>query len=109
MKIITLSDLSKLIQQHTFDQFAKDLISYIKHDFSNWHDFSKSPRHVIHVDGGVAELMPVANKTHYTYKYVNGHPKNPKSNKLTIVATGQLILVDDGYPLMYSEMTLLTA
>lgn len=109
MRVVTLSDLSKLVERHTFDQFILDLIEYLKHDFSTWEHFDKSPRHVIHVDGGVLELMPVANKKHYTYKYVNGHPKNPKSGKMTIVATGQLSLVDDGYPLMYSEMTLLTA
>lgn len=109
MKIITLSDIEKLIKQHTFTNFMRDLMTYIKEDFKNWHDFDKSSRHVIHVDGGVAELMPVANKKYYTYKYVNGHPKNTKVDKFTIVATGQLSRVDDGYPIMYSEMTLLTA
>lgn len=109
MKIVTISDLATLITKHTFDQFILDLIEYLKYDLTNWNDFSKSPRHAIHVDGGVAELMPVANKEYYTYKYVNGHPKNPATGKMTIVATGQIISILDGYPLMYSEMTLLTA
>lgn len=109
MKIVTITDIKTLVARHTFKQFILDLISYIKEDFKNWHDFDKSPRHVIHVDGGVEELMPVANKKFYTYKYVNGHPKNTKADKFTIVATGQIATVDDGYPLMYTEMTLLTA
>lgn len=109
MKILTLTDIETLVKQHTFNQFMLDLITYIKEDFGAWHDFDKSSRHVTHVAGGVEELMPVSNKQFYTYKYVNGHPKNTKSGKFTIVATGQLATVDDGYPLLYSEMTLLTA
>lgn len=109
MKIITLDDVKLIIKQHTFNQVMLDLMEYVREDFKNWESFSKSSRHVIHVDGGVEELMPVANDKLYTFKYVNGHPKNPKNNKLTIVATGQIARVEDGYPLLYSEMTLLTA
>lgn len=109
MKILTLTDIESLIKQHTFNQFMLDLMAYVKADFRAWHDFDKSSRHVTHVAGGVEELMPVANKKFYTYKYVNGHPKNTKAGKFTIVATGQLATVDDGYPLLYSEMTILTA
>ena len=39
---------------------------------------------------------------------VNGHPKNT-AEKQTVVATGQLLNVDDGYPILITEMTLLTA
>ena len=53
--------------------------------------------------------MPTADKEFFSYKYVNGHPKNPLQNKQTIVATGQLSSVADGHPLLISEMTLLTA
>lgn len=52
--------------------------------------------------------MPIADKELYSYKYVNGHPKNPLVGKPTIVATGQLSRVDDGHPILSSEMTLLT-
>lgn len=108
MKIITVADLSRLISKHGFNQFMLDLVEYIKQDFRRWNEFDKSPRHAIHVDGGVIELMPVADKQYYTFKYVNGHPKNPATGKQTVVATGQLSDVDSGYPLMYSEMTTLT-
>jgi ornithine cyclodeaminase len=108
MKVITVTELAKLIKKHGFKEFMLALVDYMKHDFSRWSDFDKSPRHAIHVDGGVIELMPVADKKYYTFKYVNGHPKNPFSNKQTVVATGQLSDVVSGYPLMISEMTTLT-
>jgi len=53
--------------------------------------------------------MPCADQQHYAFKYVNGHPGNPLKGKLTVVAIGLLSDVDSGYPLMISEMTLLTA
>jgi len=54
--------------------------------------------------------MPIADKEYFSYKYVNGHPGNPSdNNKQTVVATGQLSKVSDGYPLFISEMTTLTA
>lgn len=109
MKLMTVEDVAQLVKLHGFNNFVFDLVSYIKSDFARWHDFDKSPRHAIHVDGGVIELMPVADKDLYTFKYVNGHPKNPFSSKQTVVATGQLSQVIDGYPLMFSEMTVLTA
>ncbi len=109
MKIITVQDVAKIISKHTFKQVMLDLVEYLKLDFSRWNDFDKSPRHAIHVDGGVIELMPVADKDLYTFKYVNGHPKNPTSGLQTVVATGQLSLVENGYPQMYSEMSILTA
>lgn len=108
MKIITVQDVAEIVKKHTFDQIMLDLIQYLKDDFSRWNEFDKSPRHAIHVDGGVIELMPVADNDFYTFKYVNGHPKNPTSGLQTVVATGQLSLVENGYPQMYSEMSILT-
>lgn len=108
-KVLTVKDIAKIIKKHGFDKFMLDLVAYIKEDFTRWHEFDKSPRHAIHVDGGVIELMPVADKKYYTYKYVNGHPKNPLRGEQTVVATGQLSLVENGYPQLVSEMTTLTA
>lgn len=87
-----------------------DLIKALKRDFSNWQSFTKIPRPSMYVPDGVLELMPVCdNRTYYTFKYVNCHPKNPKIGQQTVVATGQLSRIDTGYPLMFSEMTILTA
>ncbi len=109
VRVVTVQDVAKIISLHGFNQFILDLVSYLKQDFTRWNEFDKSPRHAVHVDGGVLELMPVADKENYTYKYVTGHPKNTLTGLQTVVATGQLSTVDSGYPLMYSEMTILTA
>jgi len=53
--------------------------------------------------------MPICDDKYFTFKYVNLHPKNPDQGLMTIVATGQLVRIDTGYPLMFSEMTALTA
>jgi ornithine cyclodeaminase len=108
-KVVTVSDIAQIIKKHGFDPFMLDLVQYLKDDFARWDEFDKSPRHAIHVDGGVIELMPVADGKYYTYKYVNGHPRNPISGMQTVIATGQLSLVANGYPQIFSEMTTLTA
>ena len=87
-----------------------DLMTALQRDFSRWESFTKMPRPAMHVPGGVLELMPICdNEQYYTFKYVNCHPKNPLTGLQTVVATGQLSRIDTGYPLMFSEMTLLTA
>jgi ornithine cyclodeaminase len=54
--------------------------------------------------------MPICdNEKYYSFKYVNCHPKNPLVGLQTVVATGQLSLINTGYPVMFSEMTILTA
>ena len=109
MKVLSVDDVANIIAQHGFNNFILDLVKYLKQDFTRWNEFNKTPRHALHVIGGVIELMPICDNKYYTFKYVNGHPKNPLSGKQTVVATGQLSQVGDGYPLMLSEMTTLTA
>jgi ornithine cyclodeaminase len=109
MKIITEETLTELIKQHGLENYIQDLMKELRHDFSRWQEFNKIPRPAMHVPGGVLELMPICDDTFYTFKYVNCHPKNPETGLMTVVATGQLSRVDTGYPLMFSEMTLLTA
>lgn len=109
MKIITVGSVAQIIATHGFEDFFRDLISRLKIDFGRWEEFNKMPRPAMYVPGGVLELMPVCDGEYYTFKYVNCHPKNPETNLMTVVATGQLSRVDTGYPLMFSEMTLLTA
>lgn len=110
MKIISVESLIKILHRHGFDNYMADLMRSLKRDFSAWHSFTLIPRPAMHVPGGVLELMPICdNKLYYTFKYVNCHPKNPLSGQQTVVATGQLSRIDTGYPLMFSEMTVLTA
>lgn len=110
MKIITIEVLTTLIHRHGFKEFMCDLIETLRYDFSHWQNFTHMPRPAMHVPGGVLELMPICdNEKYFTYKYVNCHPKNPSKHKMTVVATGQLSEIASGYPVMVSEMTLLTA
>ena len=53
--------------------------------------------------------MPTADETAYGFKYVNGHPKNTRSGLQTVTAFGLLADVKTGYPILLTEMTLLTA
>lgn len=110
MKILTVESLTKLLKRHGFDNYLKDLIKALRRDFGDWDSFTKIPRPSMFVAKGELQLMPVCdNKKYYSFKYVNCHPNNPLIGKQTIVATGQLSSVDTGYPLMFSEMTILTA
>jgi len=110
MLVLEIEDIKKIIDKIGFKAYFLKLIETIEEDYKAWSDFDKKPRIATHVDGGVIELMPISNDYQYTFKYVNGHPKNPNnSNKLTVMATGQLSVVETGEPLMFTEMTLLTA
>lgn len=109
MKILTLPDVQKLIQILGITKFYQHLLFALTEDFGRWHQFHKSTRHATHYNHGVIELMPCSDDQFYGYKYVNGHPENPSQGMLSVVAIGQLSAVASGYPLMISEMTLLTA
>lgn len=109
MKILSVETIVEILNKHGLEKFMTDLILKLRGDFSRWSEFNKMPRPAMHVPGGVLELMPVCDSQFYTFKYVNCHPKNPETDLMTVVATGQLSRIDTGYPLMFSEMTLLTA
>lgn len=110
MKILTVESVQQLIDRHGFDTFLLDLMDSLKRDFTRWEFFTKMPRPAMHVTGGVLELMPICdNEKYYSFKYVNCHPKNPLIGKQTVIATGQLSRIDTGYPVLFSEMTILTA
>lgn len=85
------------------------LATEIEADFLRWGEFEKSARHAIHSPVGVIELMPTADGKLYSFKYVNGHPKNTAEGLLTVTAFGVLADVDTGYPILLSEMTYATA
>lgn len=99
----------QLVQRTGLRQFLELLTEAIAHDYSRWEQFDKSPRHAIHSQVGVIELMPTSDGQLYCFKYVNGHPKNTAEGLLTVTAFGVLADVDTGYPLLLSELTLTTA
>lgn len=89
--------------------FIEGLATEIEADFLRWRDFDKSARHATHSPVGVIELMPISDGRRYSFKYVNGHPKNTADGLLTVTAFGVLADVDSGYPLLLSELTITTA
>ena len=101
--------LRELISRVGAGRFIEQLSAEIEADYRRWDDFDKSPRHAIHSSGGVIELMPTSDGRLYSFKYVNGHPKNTAKNLLTVTAFGVLADVATGYPLLLSEMTFVTA
>lgn len=81
----------------------------IEEDYLRWPMFDKCARVASHSPVGVIELMPISDGRQYSFKYVNGHPKNTQAGLLTVTAFGVLADVDTGYPRLLSELTLTTA
>lgn len=109
IRVLTIEDVRDLVRKIGLKSFMLRLIEQLERDFSRWNEFDKKPRLASHYPYGVIELMPITDKEYYSFKYVNGHPGNTKHNKLTVVAIGLLAKSAIGYPILISEMTLLTA
>jgi ornithine cyclodeaminase len=86
-----------------------EIAQYVEDDFKRWDLFDKTPRVASHSKEGVIELMPTSDGETYGFKYVNGHPANMAKGFQTVTAFGLLARVDNGYPVLLSEMTILTA
>jgi ornithine cyclodeaminase len=108
MRVLALEDIKQLISRVGIGPFFLQLIARMEKDYARWNDFEKSPRHAIYFPKGVIELMPIADRNDYSVKYVNGHSQNPKEGKLTVVGLGLCAHVENGYPYLLTEMTLLT-
>ncbi len=106
---VSVDTMMKLVHRVGIERFLADLASYIEADFKRWPSFDKTPRVAAHSAEGVIELMPTSDGEMYGFKYVNGHPKNMKEGLQTVTAFGLLADVDTGYPVLLTEMTLLTA
>ena len=87
----------------------RGVADYLHADYLRWEAFDKSARVASHSADGVIELMPISDGAHYTFKYVNGHPKNTAFGLPTVMAFGVLARVDTGTPEVLSELTLTTA
>jgi ornithine cyclodeaminase len=106
---VSVDNMMRLIHHVGIDAMLRDLASYIEADFHRWELFDKTPRVASHSDVGVIELMPTSDGEAYGFKYVNGHPKNTREGLQTVTAFGLLADVYTGYPVLLTEMTLLTA
>jgi ornithine cyclodeaminase len=101
--------LRELVSRVGCGRFIEELAAEIAADYQRWNEFEKSARLASHSTVGVIELMPTTDGKLYSFKYVNGHPKNTAQGLLTVTAFGVLADVSTGYPLLLSEMTFVTA
>ncbi len=106
---VSVDNMMRLVHHIGIEAFLADVAQEIEADFARWELFDKTPRLGSHSDVGVIELMPTSDGELYGFKYVNGHPKNMKEGLQTVTAFGVLSDVDSGYPVLFSEMTILTA
>ncbi len=106
---VSVDNMMRLAHAIGPEKFIADLAGYIEADFRRWERFDKTPRTASHSAEGVIELMPTSDGETYGFKYVNGHPKNQKAGLQTVAAFGALSSVGSGYPMLLTEMTLLTA
>lgn len=106
---VSVDHMMKLVLSVGVETFLKELADYVEEDFRRWESFDKTPRVASHSDEGVIELMPTSDGTLYGFKYVNGHPKNTRDGLQTVTAFGVLSDVGNGYPMLLTEMTILTA
>lgn len=98
-----------LVQRKGLKACIAGISELIHKDFMRWNDFDKSARVANHSLQGVIELMPIADRTTYSFKYVNGHPQNTAMGLSTVMAFGVVADVATGTPLLVSELTLTTA
>ena len=106
---VSVDHMMKLVHHIGIERVLTDLAAEIEADFLRWPQFDKTPRIASHSDVGVIELMPTSDGETYGFKYVNGHPSNMSRGLQTVTAFGLLADVATGYPLLLSEMTILTA
>ncbi|ARF12388.1 ornithine cyclodeaminase [Klosneuvirus KNV1] len=104
-----VNTIVSLIKKLGIVSIIDGVVKRLEDDFMQWNDFDKSARTANHHPNGVIELMPISNHQHYSFKYVNGHPKNINFNLPTIMAFGVLAEMETGKPLFMSEMNILTA
>nr|WP_246485454.1 ornithine cyclodeaminase [Aminobacter carboxidus] len=106
---VSVDHMMKLVLAVGVERFLTELSAYVEEDFLRWEQFDKTPRIASHSHDGVIELMPTSDGHLYGFKYVNGHPKNTRDGRQTVTAFGVLADVGNGYPMLLTEMTILTA
>ena len=107
--LLTPRDVALIVQAQGMAGALRRLSRQIEADFRRWPAFDKSARVASHSRDGVIELMPIADGSLYSFKYVNGHPGNTRIGLSTVMAFGVLADVATGAPLLLSELTLTTA
>ena len=109
VRFVSVDRMMKLVLAVGVERVLLDLARHIEDDFRRWEHFDKTPRVASHSAEGVIELMPTSDGGRYAFKYVNGHPLNTRDGRQTVTAFGVLADVQTGYPVLLTEMTILTA
>ena len=95
---LSAPEAAELIRQKGLQNCIAGIADNIKADFLRWNDFDKSARVANHSHDGVIELMPISDDVSYSFKYVNGHPRNHRFGLPTVMAFGVLADVATGCP-----------
>ena len=106
---VSVENMMRIVNTIGPARMMAEIADYVEADFRRWDQFDKTPRVAAHSSEGVIELMPTSDGETYGFKYVNGHPANMARGFQTVTAFGVLARVDNGYPVLLSEMTVLTA
>lgn len=109
VQFVDARNMARWAAAHGVERAINELRAYLVADFRRWPQFTKVARVTTQSDVGVIELMPTSDGTEYAFKYVAGHPSNPFTGRQTVTAFGLLADAATGYPVFWSEMTLLTA
>lgn len=102
-------DVAAIVRRKGLEFCFKGLEASLRADFLRWNEFDKSARVARYGPQGVIELMPIADASTYSFKYVNGHPGNTRLGLPTVSACGVLASMRTGVPELLSELTLTTA
>jgi ornithine cyclodeaminase len=106
---LSAAEVAQLIARQGLPRSLHGVAAAVHQDFLRWNAFDKTARVAAHARDGVIELMPIADERTFTFKYVNGHPKNTAHGLPTVMAFGVLADMATGMPLLISELTLTTA
>jgi ornithine cyclodeaminase len=106
---LSASAAARLVRSIGIRACLEGIATRIESDFLRWPEFQKTARIANHCPDGVIELMPVCDSRSWSFKYVNGHPRNFRLDRPTVMAFGALARVDSGEPEFLSELTLTTA
>lgn len=109
VRFVSVDRMMRLVLDLGIETVLTELAGRIEADFRRWPHFEKTARLASHSPEGVIELMPTSDGGQYAFKYVNGHPRNTRDGRQTVTAFGVLADVATGYPLLLTEMTILTA
>ena len=81
---VSAADMVELVRRVGLGACLAGVADGIEADFLRWDDFDKSARLACHSRDGVIELMPIADAHQFSFKYVNGHPKNTRAGLPTV-------------------------